>query len=666
MSKKNKKHDADAKALKKLEKALRDPDLGKKARKKLEAELDALKGGNVKTAKPEKKGKKSQTPAEVEKIVAEALEASEASDPVDAIITEAQEVAAAGERHLAHLKHVAELAAIVADPKAKKKAKTAAEFDLQALRNETLERMADDRSDAREVALYNELEKATGGGHFFTADDEKAERDAKLAAKENPVETDAEIKARVKAKRAAREAEGASKWVDPKPYYIAEDETRYSESEYLSWDEDSTPAQLAVLKYRTREEYEVEMAQPLTANEKATIEGKKPKKTKVSEVVAEVQEKVAEIDATVQAALADPEEYPIFKGAPTLAEMEEYIEKYPNAPQPRDRWDRPWVFSPDATAETKARGYRRTTTYIDVLDDKSSLTTWGKRVVLAGVSAIEQKIAGDAALVNVSEVGTVSVLERVSEANRALAKGVKKANRDHAAGKIDADALSAAHDGLEKAHKAALDELVEEAYRAGNGFVKAETGTRLHALSEVADTKGAKAWEILEQEWGITDSERRDLEAYQAALGELNVEIKAVEQFVVVDDLEVGGTLDRRITYDSPTLGKRITAIGDLKTGRVDFGAGKMTRQLSIYQKGRGYDWRKPTERVTFRTNPDVGVIFHLAAGSGVCEVYEIDLKKGWEGVQLCAKVYAHRSETTTAKVFTKVVPEPKPKKAAR
>lgn len=342
-----------------------------------------------------------------------------------------------------------------------------------------------------------------------------------------------------------------------------------------------------------------------------------------------------------------------------LAESLDEVKESPAAPddgsladpepaQPRDRWDRPLITPIDGG---KATGYRRVTTFIDVLDDKTALTNWGRRIVVAGVAAIEQKIEGEDNLEGLEEVGTVSVIERVKEANRDLAKTAQKADKALAKGKIDVDDHAVIHDEAEKAHKDALDALVQEAFRAGDGFTKAETGTRIHKLTEIWDTEGTKGLEALGD---VTKSEYRDLEAYAAACAELNVEVQAVEQFVVVDELKIGGTLDRRIRYDSPKLGRRITAIGDVKTGRVDYGGGKMTRQLAAYAKGKGYDWRT-NERTTFRTNQEVGLIFHLPAGSGTCTVYEIDLKKGAEGLRLCAQVYAHRDETKTPKVFEKV-----------
>jgi hypothetical protein len=313
--------------------------------------------------------------------------------------------------------------------------------------------------------------------------------------------------------------------------------------------------------------------------------------------------------------------------------------------QPRDRWGRPLIVP---AGGGKAVGYKRTTTFIDVLDDKTALKDWANRIVVTGVAAIEQKSKGDETVVDVSEVGSVSVVDRVIEANRQLAKSAKKADKQLKKGEIDEDEHAKAHDDAEKAHKSALRELVNEAFEAGEGFVKAETGTRIHLLTELHDTKQPMPDDV-------TESELRDVAAYAAALKEINAEILAVEQFVVIDEFQVGGTLDRRLRYDSPALGRRITAIGDVKTGRVDFGAGKMTRQLAAYAMGKGYDHTKPEERVTFRTNREYGLIFHLPAGSGVCTVYEIDLKKGLEGLRLCAQVFAHRSETTTSKVFTAI-----------
>lgn len=311
----------------------------------------------------------------------------------------------------------------------------------------------------------------------------------------------------------------------------------------------------------------------------------------------------------------------------------------PDAEQPRDRWGRPIIQPADGG---KAVGYRRTTTFIDVLDDKSALSDWGRRVVVTGVAA-------DA--INQREKETElekTLIARAVRANEKLAATAEKANKQLAKGKIDEDKHAEIHDGAEDLHKKEMNSIIEDAFEAGDGFVKAATGTRIHKLTEYIDRK-----EPLPDD--VTESERRDLRAYEAAKVALNIEIIDVEQFVVIDELNVGGTLDRRLRYDSPKLGRRVTAIGDVKTGRVDFGAGKMTRQLAIYARGEEYDWRKPTERKKFRTNKEVALIFHLPAGKGVCEVYEIDIKHGWEGALLCKRIFEYRSASTNAKVFKSV-----------
>jgi hypothetical protein len=577
------------KQVKRIEKKLRDPDLGKKKRAKLQAELNRL------------------------------------------------EQEAAGERHLAHLARIKELAAIVVDPDAKTKARKAAQAELDSFKPEeifdatepvktiksidgTVVRVSTnpddvDRDDEEAVKAFNETTgKATG--NYITSTAEKAKNDERIQA-----ETDEEIKARVLAKRAERAGQ------------TEEEAGKLGTVDRMKASATHSPDYVADL-VKTE---------------------KKKRKAKPDEMVVEIDGETLAVpeSALVQVAKAvkdTPENEALSKAVDAVLERagEEALDDAladPEPVQPRDRWGRPIIVPPGAT---KGVGYRRTTTFIDVIDDKTALIDWGRRVVVTGVAAIEQKVNGEKEVIDIDEVGVTSVIERVQEANRELARAAKAADKALKKDKIDDDEHARLHDEAEKAHKAVLNDVVQEAYTAGDGFIKAETGTRLHKLSEFVD-RG----EPLPDD--VTDSERRDLDAYKAALKKLNVEILAVEQFVVVDRLKVAGTLDRRIRYDSPALGRRITAIGDLKTGRVDFGAGKMTRQLAIYAEGKGYDWTRPEDRVTFRTNREYGLIFHLPAGSGVCTVYEIDLKKGAEGVKLCQAIYAHRDETKTKDVFTAV-----------
>lgn len=463
-------------------------------------------------------------------------------------------VAEAGKRHLAHLQRVGELEhergiilTIIAEPSTKKKALKLHEARIAEIDAEI--------EGYREATRARTLEVA----HETTA--------------RNLNQSDEEIKARVLAKRAAREAQ-----------------------------------ELRPEGGQTEQEAGVIHAE----DEHVVIE-------KVATHAAALENIVAELAAVtdVPTTLVDPE-----------------------AVQPRDRWGRPIIVGLDG----KERGYRRMTTFIDVIDDKDNLIKWKGRVILAGVAATEQKIAGDSDLVTIDEVGTESIVERVEAANQALEETVKRVKKAHKKGKLDETELQDALDGAEKAHRTALADLAEEAFQAGDGYLKAETGTRIHKLTEYVD-RG----EDLPDD--ATDTERRDIAAYVAARDALGVEVKLIEQFVVLDELEVGGTLDRLIRIDSPKLGRRVTAIGDVKTGRMDFGAGKMARQLAGYARGKTYDWRDPeNSRKPLRANQEVGYIFNVPAGQGVCFVYELDLKLGAQGLKICKEIFDYRAETSTLK----------------
>jgi hypothetical protein len=584
-----------SKRLEKIDKKLAKGGLKKKEFKALDAERSAILLAN----KPKKKHKDLERDTDLFPeanlqphldIITEAVEKAGKAfgKALDAKL--AEPAVAPQHPHLEHLSRVGELNLIITDseqPKPigfTKAEKKAAQKELDETAAATLARLVERTAELKAQNLANGMTPEPA--KQWAAKEAKDE--ARKVSDPVEVETDDAIKARVQAKRAARKAaEKAGEQIDAE------------------------------------------------AGERAALNG---------DTVAEHIAKRVDLDDETKARILGTDHEDVDK----IAKSQEVVAKVfadPEAVQPRDRWGRPLIVP---VGGGKPEGYKRTTTFIDVLDDKSNLTDWKTRIVVTGVAAIEQKAKGEGDLVDISEVGAVSVLDRVEAANRDLAKAAKKADKLLKNGVIDEDEYGARHDEAEKQHKSVLKELAAEAFEAGDGFVKAETGTRIHKLTELHDLGQPMPDDV-------TSSELRDIAAYAAALKKLNVEILAVEQFVVIDELKVAGTLDRRIRYDSPALGRRITAIGDVKTGRVDFGAGKMTRQLAAYAMGKGYDWTKPEERVTFRTNREYGLIFHLAAGKGVCDVYEIDLKKGAEGLKLCAQVFAHRSETSTSKVFSKI-----------
>ncbi|MFJ3775210.1 hypothetical protein ACIPX0_26290 [Streptomyces sp. NPDC090075] len=286
---------------------------------------------------------------------------------------------------------------------------------------------------------------------------------------------------------------------------------------------------------------------------------------------------------------------------------------HPNLSVPRDGWGRPLVIPPQGG---KPRGHTRTTTFIDCLEDKSSLMDWGKRMVL---------------------VGAVRRPDLVAQALH-----LNPETRED---------------------KASLDSLAESLTESSGANDKSRRGTYLHDLTEYVD-RG----EPLPA--GISGEDLDDMAAYMAETAALSV--IAVEQFVVVPELGAGGTFDRLSYYEGPGPdGKPIKGnfITDTKTGSLQYGKLKMAAQLAVYSRGRLYDhtrfpvntsdkkafaaWKK-TEFTAEEAasayselppvNQDWGIIVHLPAGTGECALHWANLKIGWRLAQLALTIRQERS----------------------
>lgn len=286
---------------------------------------------------------------------------------------------------------------------------------------------------------------------------------------------------------------------------------------------------------------------------------------------------------------------------------------HPNLSVPRDGWGRPLIV-PEGGG--KPKGHTRTTTFIDCIEDKSSLVDWKTRNVLIGVT------------------------RRPDLADKAR--------------ELDPE---------EPADKKALNKLVEQAEDAAGANEKSRRGTYLHDLSEYVD-RGEPLPKT------ISGADLDDMAAYMMATSVLKV--IAIEQFVAVPELSVGGTFDRLSYYDGPGPdGKPIAGnfITDTKTGNIQYGKLKMASQLGVYSRGKLYDhtkfpvdpddkkalaaWKK-TEFTADQAaaaysplppvNQDWGIIVHLPAGEGVCNLYWVDLNIGWALAQLALTIRKSRS----------------------
>lgn len=236
----------------------------------------------------------------------------------------------------------------------------------------------------------------------------------------------------------------------------------------------------------------------------------------------------------------------------------------------------------------KRESYRRTTTFVKSLDDMSGLMKWHARQVALGMGQRKDLVLAAAA--------------------------------------------------ADPADKRKLGEIADKAAEHAKGMTgdAAETGTALHSLTERVD-RGERL--------GVIPAEyKADIEAYQRATE--HIEFIAIETFRVYDKWKVAGTADRIGKLHGRTM------IMDIKSGSVDF-PHAMAMQLAMYSRSVPYDIATDTRS----TDPEpvdlnYGVIIHLPAGQGICELYEIDIALGWGACLIAKQVWDWRGNKTLTRLI--------------
>jgi hypothetical protein len=188
------------------------------------------------------------------------------------------------------------------------------------------------------------------------------------------------------------------------------------------------------------------------------------------------------------------------------------------------------------------------------------------------------------------------------------------------------DDLMLAVASLTAENKDDLNKLCDAAREAAAASSGATIGTALHKMCERLD-RGEK--------FHIPAAAKPDLDAYRDATA--HITWTAIETLVVHDGLEIAGTPDREgHAADVPTR------VWDIKTGDIRYGLGKIAMQLAVYARSQQYDVETGA-RTDRPIDLDVATIIHLPAGQGRCELIDIDIAAGWEGVQLATAVRAWR-----------------------
>lgn len=236
----------------------------------------------------------------------------------------------------------------------------------------------------------------------------------------------------------------------------------------------------------------------------------------------------------------------------------------------RDGKQQPRILTPDG----EVRSYSRSSGYGKILEDLNALMGWKCRMVLLGVLA---------------KPGLMERAKYVANNRNGLAL------------------------------------VAEQALEAGGATAQATRGTSVHSLTEYVDQGH---WETLVD---LPDLILNDLRAYRNTLDEYEVDPLSMEQFTVQDALRCAGTFDRLVHIPQPCpVCLKQTYIADLKTSSTVNYPHSWAVQLAIYANSERYDI--PTrERSPMDVCKHRGVLIHLPAEQAECDLYWIDIAKGWE-----------------------------------
>lgn len=259
----------------------------------------------------------------------------------------------------------------------------------------------------------------------------------------------------------------------------------------------------------------------------------------------------------------------------------------------RDFWGRPYVstdggpllFEGGRRTPANAVPYTRISTLSGALDDKGGLVDWAAAMAMIGLVKSKPLYAQVAHLVSAYSQPWYST------------------------------------------GKKPLKELVQKAKDLGGADDAAGMGTAFHGICEVIDNGLVPQW--------VPDELEPFIEARTAALEDF--EPVLIEPFVVNDELGTAGNPDRFLRH-KPT---GFVYAADDKTGLDEPKYPlKVTIQVAIASRSDLYD-QQTGERTPIECDQSRGILIHtpLRGDKPVCELYWLDLDKGWELAKLAAHV---------------------------
>lgn len=185
-----------------------------------------------------------------------------------------------------------------------------------------------------------------------------------------------------------------------------------------------------------------------------------------------------------------------------------------------------------------------------------------------------------------------------------------------------------------------LGAIAERAMEAAEASSKANIGTALHSFTEMVDDGLSPL---------IPDEFKPTIAAYQQAMSGLK--IVAMERFVVVDQLQAAGTFDRLVQLPDGRI-----VVADIKTGQ---GEPKYPLsaciQIACYSRGNIYHPERGRLGTLAAAGVDqkTGLLIHLPAGKAKCDLYLLDLSKGWLAAERAVWVRAANKDKSIIKQYS-------------
>jgi hypothetical protein len=206
--------------------------------------------------------------------------------------------------------------------------------------------------------------------------------------------------------------------------------------------------------------------------------------------------------------------------------------------------------------------------------------------------------------------------------------------------------------------KKQLKRLIDEAAEAGGSADRSQAGTAMHSLVETLNKGGTP---LVSQE-----STQRDLDAYRYALDAAGIVVNPdyCERIVVLDEFGVAGMPDM-LSVEVPGFDQPLCA--DLKTGQtLDYSWQSICTQMglyvnadNLYTQGAAADGSEDYREAMPEVSHTHGLVIHLPAGEGRCDLYINDLVAGWEGAKVAVEVRKLRQRRNLATLLPASTPTP-------